>query len=490
VAERSERRRRVAVLMVALVAAAATIATSPGMIQSRLDRLGTASVVLDGDTPRATGRFVLTLSAESLPVRTVAGPTPKGTVTFAVGAAGAGGGGASPNGPLQVTATAVGIPEPAQQVNGAPSWPIDQLCRVAEPCRREFEVAIEWLRPQAGSSVTVPVQASLQMLYDGRETLPGGATADWESGEFKGVPAAPGLTAKTDLGSTVLGFDSPMSARHVVLHGSAALLADPSAVDVSAYVRTGGALDQPPRAVVTLVPDEPDPAVPATPVAAGTFFQPFAGCPRGQACDRGFRIIARWAGPGPEDTVAVDWSFDALARFGGASGVPEGATLTAEVGERLDLGLASPRLQGRAEGSFDLQPAGDQRTGRVRLLISAPDMGNAFFGASPPAVAVVRLRAAVKDPGTPAKLRAWVTDPDHPGVTALALSDDGTELRALAFPLSRCPPGPTCNGYVEIQVDSASNREATISWDIAAELPVSRPGLAPGELRIEVSSGH
>jgi hypothetical protein len=460
------------------------------MIQSRLDRLGSASVVLDDDTPRATGRFVLSLSAESLPVRTVAAPTPKGTVTFAVGAAGAGGGGVGANGPLQVTATAVGIPEPAQLVNGAPSWPIDQLCRVAEPCHREFEVAVEWLRPQAGSSVKVPMQASLQMLYDGRETLPSGATADWESGEFKGVPAAPGLSAKTDLGSVVLGFDSPMAARHVVLHGSAALLADPSAVDVSAYVRTGSGLDQPPRAAVTLVPDETDPSVPSTPVAAGTFLQPFAGCPRGQACDRGFMVVARWAGPGPDDTVAVDWSFDALARFVGASGVPAGATLTGEVGERLDLGLGSPRLQGRAEGSFDLQPAGDQRIGRVHILVSAPDMGNAFFGATPPAVAVVRLRAALKDPGTPARLRAWVVDPVNSGVTALTLADDGTELRGVAFPLSRCPPGPTCSGYVEIQVDSGTSREATISWDLAAELPVPRPALATGELRIEVSSGH
>ena len=141
------RRRRIAVFVVAIVAAAATIATSPSNPQGHVDGSTPAKVVLTDDAPRAAARFVLTLSGSTLPLVTGAATPPSGTVSFVV--ADASGSGAGGDGPVQITASAVGVTTPAGSDPAGPSWPIDQLCRVAEPCRREFDVSVEWLRPHA-----------------------------------------------------------------------------------------------------------------------------------------------------------------------------------------------------------------------------------------------------------------------------------------------------------------------------------------------------
>jgi hypothetical protein len=479
-------RRRAAVLVIALVAGAATIATSPAHVESHLDRSKIANVKLDAASPRAVGRFVLTLSAESLPVQTRAGPTPSGVVTFNVNRVGGTGTGAA--GPVEITASAVGIPQPPKMVSGEPSWPIEQLCRVAEPCRREFDVSIEWLQPQDGTTVTIPLQAGLSMRYENWEALPNGADATWEDGGFAAAAPVPDLAARADLGSVTLRRDLPFAARHVQLTASAAVLADPAHVDVTAFMQAAvpGPL-LPVRAIVVLVPDG---STERDGVGAGTFLQPFIGCARAVSCTRGFSIIARWAGLKLDDQVDLDWSFEAHARFAGATALPDGVTMAAEIDHRLELGLESPRLQGAAKGSFDLQPGGgDRRVGHVRLIVLSPAIREPFYGTDPPAVAVVRLHATVKDPSEPAKLRGWVSAGNRAGVDAIALPDDGSEVQLVAFPLARCPAAARCDGNLEVTVESPANREATISWDIAIELPVPRAQPATDQLRIEVASG-
>ena len=475
------RRRRIAVFVVAIVAGAATIATSATNPHANVDGSTPATVVLTAEAPRAAARFVLTLSGSTLPLVTGAAAPPSGTVSFVV--ADASGSGAGGDGPVQITASAVGIATPAGSGAAGPSWPIDQLCRVAEPCRREFDVSVEWLRPQPSGSVTVPIMAKVALLYDRWESPPPGATATWEAGEFTAVAPPPTIPASLDLGRTTLGRDSPMAARHVVLRGSAALLADPTATDITAYVRSELPESGRPHAVLTMVPDD---ATDPTPVDAGAFIEPFTGCPRGEACARGFTIVARWIGTDPAETVDIDWSFDAVARFGGAAAIPADATLAAEIDKRIDLGLASPRQQARSAGTFELVSGGGRKSGRVRLVVTPPELGTTFLGATPPAVALVRIRAAVKDPGAAADLVAWLSTPNHPGVDALSVPDDGTELQTIALPLGRCFDPPPCGGSIEISVESRADKDATISWDVAVELPLPPQASPAGRLRIEV----
>jgi hypothetical protein len=476
------RRRRIAVFVVAIVAAAATIATSPSNPQGHVDGSTPAKVVLTDDAPRAAARFVLTLSDSTLPRVTGAATLPSGTVSFVV--ADASGSGAGGDGPVQITASAVGVTTPAGSDPTGPSWPIDQLCRVAEPCRREFDVSVEWLRPTPNGSITVPVTAKVALLYDRWESPPPGATATWEAGEFTAVAPPPTVPASLDLGRTTLGRDSPLAARHVVLRGSAALLADPTTPDITAYVRSELPESQRPHAILTMVSDD---ATDPTPVDAGAFIEPFTGCPRAEDCARGFTIVARWVGTDPAETIDVDWSFDAVARFVGSAVVPADATLAAEIDKRIDLGLASPRLQGHAAGTFDLVSGGGRKAGNVRLTITPPQLGDVYLGAIPPAVALVRIRAAVKDPGAAADLVAWLSTPNVPGVGALSVPDDGSELQAIALPLGRCFNPPPCTGSIEITVESRADKDATITWDVAVELPLPAQASAAGQLKVEVA---
>jgi hypothetical protein len=479
------RRRRISVLVVAVVAAAATLATSPSNPHANVDGSTSATVTLSDDAPRAVGRFVLTLSPGTLPLGTTVGPTPKGSASFVV--SGSGGSGAAGNGPIQITATAIGIPTPAQPdpYTAAPSWPIDQLCRIAEPCRREFDVSAEWLQPRPETKIDVHIAANVAIVYDRWESPPPGANATWEVGDFTAATPPPAVPASVDLGQTTLGRDSPMAARHILLRGSAALLADPT-TEITAYVRSDGTEAQPSQAMLTMVADD---AADQRPADAAAFIQPFTGCPRAEECVRGFTVVARWMGTKPDDTVDVDWSFDAIARFVDSAAIPPDATLVGEVDQRLDLGLASPRLQGRAAGSFDLVPANGRKGFRLRLVVTPPSLGKAFFGAPPPAVALVRLHAAVKDPGAPADLVAWVTGRNYRSeVGSLPLADDGTELQTIALPLDGCVATEPCIGSIEIFVDGRGDRDATISWGVAIELPVPTQALAAGQLKVEVAS--
>lgn len=478
------RRRRIAVVVVAIVAGAATLATSQTVIQSHVDGSIPATVVLSGESPRAVGRFVLTLSPGTLPLGNSVGPAPTGTVSFV--ASGTGGTNATVKGPVQITASAVGIETPARTEPTGPSWPIDQLCRVAEPCRREFDVSVEWLQPRPGTSMDVEISARVALLYDRWESPPPAARATWEAAEFTAAAPPPAVPASVDLARTTLGRDSPLAARHILLRGSAGLLADPTATDITAYVRSEVTGSKPSDAILTMAPDEE--TANQTFADAGAFIQPFAGCPRAEACVRGFTVLARWVGTDPDGTVDVDWSFDAIARFTGSASIPADATLTAEVDERVDLGTASPRLSGEAKGSFDLVSGGGRKGGRVRLIVTPPQLGDAYLGAVPPAVALVRLRATVKDASTPADLVVWVSTPNSYSGGSLTLADDGTELQTFALPIAQCfGPGP-CSGWVEISVESRADRDATISWDVAVDLPLPSEGLASGPLRVEVAS--
>jgi hypothetical protein len=171
---------------VALIGATATIATSATLPSSRLEPVGHASARLDASTPRATGRFVLTISAPTID-QIVAGTAPGAKVLFRRGSVQVGGGSAEQialhiDEHLRISASVVGVSDPPRS-GEQPTWTIAELCRPAEACRREFDVSIEWLQPQAGW-VSVDVNADLLVVFKEIPTLPSGASAAWEAGEF------------------------------------------------------------------------------------------------------------------------------------------------------------------------------------------------------------------------------------------------------------------------------------------------------------------
>ena len=123
----------------------------------------------------------------------------------------------------------------------------------------------------------------------------------------------------------------------------------------------------------------------------------------------------------------------------------------------------------------------------MRLTITPPQLGDVYLGATAPVVALVRIRAAVKDPGAAADLVAWLSTPNVPGVGAVTVPDDGTELQTIALPLGRCFNSPPCAGSIEITVESRADKDATISWDVAIELPLPPQASPDGRLRVEVA---
>ena len=204
------------------------------------------------------------------------------------------------------------------------------------------------------------------------------------------------------------------------------------------------------------------------------FIQPFTGCPRAEECVRGFTVVARWMGTEPDDTVDVDWSFDAVA----ASRTRLRSRRTPPWPPRSTSGsisgLHSPRLQGRAEGSFDLVSAGGQEgwpgaVGRDpaaagRCATSGPRRRRRA-GAAPGG------RQGPERAGRPRGLGHRPRNSSSGGLAPARrrrhrAPDDRPPARSAAS-----TPEP-CTGSIEIFVDSRADRDATISWDVAVELPV------------------
>src|SRR5512142_828970 len=171
--------RRAAVLCVIAIASLATLATSSAYREAQFERSGVATITLDAGSPRAVGTVVLDLSAATLPGPSAADPQPSGNVVFSLEPV-ATSGGYAPKGsdltsssagqvastePLSLTVAARNVARPAAGVRAGWSWPIEALCRVAEPCHREFEVTVEWLRPVTGGSRSAELRVELTLRY-------------------------------------------------------------------------------------------------------------------------------------------------------------------------------------------------------------------------------------------------------------------------------------------------------------------------------------
>ena len=180
-------RRRLAAFGVLGLAAGALIATSPPPIpKSTLESTFRAAPELTGANPRITGVVTLDLSAAALPPPSNRSLRLSGTVSIT----------ARNDLGVRTSVRPLGVvaqPSESEAVGSEvlATWPIEQLCRVAEPCRREFEVTMELLGgtlPGAGQSASF--MASVEIVYHEIDAIPPGATATWSaSPEIAPAPA-------------------------------------------------------------------------------------------------------------------------------------------------------------------------------------------------------------------------------------------------------------------------------------------------------------
>lgn len=161
-------RRRLVAWSVLALAAGALIATSPPPPPSAtLSAAYAGGPLLAAGAMNVTGILTLDLSAEVLPIPDDRRMRIKGTVTF------------SPrNSSVQLAVRPLGVvtgDEPPRSL----TWPIEAVCRVGEPCHREFEVTLGIAGAPFPAARVAPFDASVEITYQEIDAVPAGATATW-----------------------------------------------------------------------------------------------------------------------------------------------------------------------------------------------------------------------------------------------------------------------------------------------------------------------
>jgi hypothetical protein len=480
--ERPALRRRLEVVLVVLIAAGATIATSPARVESRLEAHVRQQLDIESDRPHVTGQIVLTMTPEALTLNQGPDSVPTGSVMFTLRAerqeatSEAGG-------PVELTVRAVGVSQPSTAPSsGQRSWPIDQLCRAAEPCSRTFEVSVEWLHPVAGESRTLELLADLDLRYRDQEQLPAGAQATLNAATFEAGPAAPTVGDQVDLGSVRIWRDAPFAARHVIVRTAAVNLAPADEVEVSAFLTVDPQPKAKPDISVTIVPDA-DPE--RSPYKPGDIFDPLEGCRAGAACTRGFTVIAQWTAVASGAATALTWSFDALARFPGVSSLPDGAGLTVDVDKRVDVSPESPRIEATASGTLLFKGTDVISRGETLLILTGPPRSAEFLGAPPPAVAQLTFRAgqsvgaAAPSPSLSASVSVTPTNDSGQSSKSFSLQPGG-EARAVLIPFAGCRGPDACQAQITIQASTRDERVPAVSWELSVSLGFGTTQPPPG----------
>lgn len=461
-----------------VVASGALIATSPSAIQSFLNATYSGAAELTPVAPRVTGRVLLELSAAALPAARDSSRRVSGTVVFRQSVEDAG---------VRMGVQPVGIdPPPAEDV-GSVWWPIEQLCRVAEPCQREFEVTLEWVAPQPGTVRRSDFTARAEITFEGVETNPAGASGSWrQTADFAPAPGAPVLSAGSVPERVTLDRAHPAAARHVVLRASDLAQSTQTAVFVRSSVTPSGEEG----ARITLVPDDPADGG-RTP--ADVPINPFGRCPARGDCERGISVLIELAVE-PDTKVVVEWSLRAQAEFSIAGGIPDGAELSAVVDGSVDVGPETPAVTASASGTLetDSNMTGSVRsTTRIAITADGATLRRDGYAALPaPAVGVLTVRAA-DDVWVYVVVQHAGGSPDV--LQGLKLGPSETSATVLVYPLRSCDGLGACTAEVTLSVSvnatpaaTAGDRVVTVVWDL--DLTVFYPGLSrpPDGARVRI----
>lgn len=168
-------RRRFAAFGVFLVAGAALMATSPAPPErTELEATFTGRAEVRGSR-EATGRVTLELSAAALPRLDDGLKSMSGKVTFSGSHTGV----ALTVRPLGVEAEPRGPELDTDTLGDEITWPIEELCRIAEPCVREFEVTIALPDLAEDEVREAGFLAILEITYVYMDANPAGAAGSW-----------------------------------------------------------------------------------------------------------------------------------------------------------------------------------------------------------------------------------------------------------------------------------------------------------------------
>ena len=457
-AQRVGRYRRLVASAVFAASTIALLATSYAPVQSILVATHQGSVDLTPDAPRATGRLRLDLSAEALPEQ----DPPRrsvGEVRFST---------AETDGRVMAV-TAVGHDALPTPEFGGLTFPIGQVCRVAEPCEVEFEVVLELTAPHRELRA-VSFVAELEITYEEVENNPDGASASWtETSELASGPEGPTETAATDPERITLDEGAFAVSRHVVVGASEA--ARKGITDVIVSTDAGRDVG---RVLVTIQLDRPGPAA----VGEGEPIDPFADCPSNDRCERGLTVTFQLIGE-PQDTAATfEWQAEVRAAFPGAEAIPAEAMVDAVVDAMSGVTQATPRLVGRVDGSVVLDEPGNPASGRdsttvaVRIDVSAGGLPARGFSGMP-VTSLARLSLTSDHAGT-----------IHLEVRGNDVSEDVGTVKygpqqpgALIFnPIRSCPLERACSREVILTITPRGvDGAAEITWTL--DLAIAYPGL-------------
>lgn len=458
--------RRAAAILVLLLMCAGLLATSYAPVESKLAASQALSAALTNDEPRATGRLRLSLNAAALPVDDGLYRT-DGVVTLELPR--------HLSGVITMTVSGVDLTVVSGEEYGRTVIPIEQLCRVAEPCERELEISLEWLAPDS-TSLSASVQANLEIVYHEREEPPDGAeVAITPAAEMTAQPAGPAIRSATEQELIILDAKHWAAARHVVLTASEA------ARDGQVLAFLDQRVSQiPVRDVsVTIIPDDaPDEILPFDePIDA------FGSCPGSGECSRGFtlRFELRWAES--RAVASVQWSMGARASFPDADEVPPGALLTAQVDGRTDAALDGALAEATASGAFE---ADGHAQVSIRIEANSSALPGHAFGHLPPTGhALLRLTSTGY-----ANVVVTVSEEEQVG-TARVLSEEAATAEIFVNPLKSCPYDQPCTRTIVINVTTGrpdgSAGTAEISWEL--DLGIAYPDLqrAPPDAEISIT---
>jgi len=457
-------RRRASAIFVLLVACAGLLATSPAIIESKLTASGGLIATLTSSEPRATGRLRISLTAAALPVDDGLYRT-DGALTLDL-----------PDhlsGVISLNARGVDIPVVPGEGYGAIVIPVEQLCRVAEPCERELEVSVDWLAPDS-TSLSVTVNANLELVYHEREVVPEGAQIAIEQGAtMTALPAGPTIRAATEQELIVLDAEHWAAARHVVLTASEAARRGQLLAFLDQRV---GQLPQ--RDVsVTLVPD----GAPGEPIPLDEPIDAFATCPETGECRRSFtvRFELRWAERGA--AASVQWSMGARATFPDANEVPRDASVSAQVNGRTSAAIGAPSVGTSASGDFE---ADGHAQVSLRIQADAAALPHAGFGYLTPAGhAVLTLRST-------GYATVIVSVNEERTIGTSRVLDEGGEAHIVVNPLKTCAYEQACTRTLTINVTSGrpdgSVGTVEISWELDLAVTYPAAAAAPPDAQVSV----
>lgn len=470
--------RRGTAVLVLVASCVALLATSQPPDRAVLSATQVMTGTISAEAPRVAGTLRIALSAAALPVNSATIRTLGGGLRVAASGV--------ERGRLVITMVGPAGPlVPATDPYGGTLIPIEQLCAAGEPCETEVGVSVEWLGAARGMSGEVRVSTTLEVVYDGVQEIPAGATAGLQPGAAL-APAAPGpsLTAQTDDEQFVLDRDHWAAARRVRLTATPAALEGRTLafLDHAVGQLDGGHL------LVTVIPDEDrgETLDPATP------FDPFAGCERSAPCERGFTIRFELSLVDPQAVATIRWSFGARSAFPADDGLPPGAELAAIVDGVADATTDVPAVTESLSGSISFARDAERGrfpTERFRLLVEVPAGAlppDAFGGLPPAARAVLTVRGAVDG-----YLSVRLEPSDE------RLQDAGRQWTAaeggaglLLNPLRECEVGIACTATIWVSISPAAAEGVAgpveISWDLDVVLAYPALDAVPRPAMLEL----